>query len=285
MPMQARPPDSGIAIIAALWAVALVAVIAISVMHMTGADARLVHGRDRVAQLQVAADGAINIAILALLGPTQTQPSVTGTPFTIRVGQHIAQMRVRDEAGKIDLNMANAEMLQLLLAGSGLTVGEAEEMAGRILDWRSPDPERHSRAGDAAAYAAAGLGYGPRKAPFQSVEELRLLLGMTDALFARLSPLVTVYSQSAWIDPAFADERILAIFAQSDATARAALQRLQDVARGAAEPPPSPGVSLGHAFTITARIDDPAAEARTTRTAVVRLTGQPQNPVLIYRWD
>lgn len=277
--------DAGIAIIAALWAVSLLAIIVISVMHMTRADARLVHGRDRVVQFQALADGAIAMAILSMLGPSATQPPVTGTPYTLRLADQEIAMSVLDEGGKIDLNMADAAMLRYLLAAAGLGPGDAEEMANRILDWRSPAGERHARAGDAAAYAAGGLSHGPRNAPFQSVEELRLLLGMTDELFARLRPLATVYSQTGGIDPAFADARLLAAFAPTDATARAALQRLQDVARGAAEPPPSPGVTYGSAYSITARIDDPATRTRVTRQAVVRLTGQSDDPLLVYRWD
>jgi hypothetical protein len=40
---------------------------------------------------------------------------------------------------------------------------------------------------------------------------------------------------------------------------------------------------LGHAYTITAELHGPAA-ARVVRTAVVRVTGQPLAPLLIYRW-
>jgi hypothetical protein len=40
---------------------------------------------------------------------------------------------------------------------------------------------------------------------------------------------------------------------------------------------------LGHAYTITAELHGPAP-ARVVRTAVVRVTGQPLAPLLIYRW-
>lgn len=285
--MSAQPArrEAGIAIIAALWAVSLLAIIVISVMHMTRADARLVHGRDQVVQFQALADGAIAMAILSMLGPSATQPPVTGTPFVIRLADREIAMSVLDESGKVDLNMADAAILQHMLAAAGLGPGDAEEMANRILDWRSPAGERQARAGDAAAYAAAGLSYGPRNAPFQSVEELRLLLGMTDDLFAALRPLATVYSQTGGLDPAFADTRLLAAFAATDATARAALQQRQEVARGAAEPPPSPGVAYGTAYSITAQIADQATRTRVTRQAVVRLTGQAGDPLLVYRWD
>lgn len=277
--------DRGVAIIAALWATALVAVISVSVMQMTLSGARLVRGGVEVAQLETAADGAINIAILALLGERATLPPVIGTPFTVRLAGRDIRVTILDESGKIDLNFATAQTLQNLLVGAGLSIGEAQEMAGRIVDWRGAAADSLSRAGDPAGYSGAGLDYAPRHAPFQSVEELRLLLGMSDRLYAAVAPLLTVYSQIPWIDPAFADKRVLQAFAVSDATARAALQQREEVERGAADAPKSPGVALGHAFTITAEAADPVARARATRRAVVRLTGQRQAPLAIYRWD
>lgn len=284
-PRTACGHDRGVAIISALWATALIAVISVSVLQLTLSDARVVRGSDKAAQLQAAADGAINVGILSLLGSAATQPPVTGTPFTIDLAGTEIRMSVIDESGKIDLNFATPETLQNLLAGAGLSTGEAQDMTARIVDWRSGAADGTSQAGDPASYAGAGLDYLPRHAPFQSVAELRLLVGMSDSLYAAVAPLLTVYSQIAWIDPAFADKRVLQAFAVSDATARAALQQREEVEQGIAPPPKSPGVAVGHAFTITAEAVDRQAKARATRTAVVRLTGDPRSPVVIYRWE
>ena len=90
--------------------------------------------------------------------------------------------------------------------------------------------------------------------------------------------------QGQWVDPAYAEEAVLRVFSISDATARAELQRLQDVKRGIAAPQRSPGVTLGHAYTVTAEVRGNAG-ARAVRSAVIRLTDRRQSPVLIYRWD
>ena len=84
--------------------------------------------------------------------------------------------------------------------------------------------------------------------------------------------------------PAYAEEAVLRVFSISDATARTELQRLQDVKRGIAAPQRSPGVTLGHAYTVTAEVRGNAG-ARAVRSAVIRLTDRRQSPVLIYRWD
>jgi len=45
-----------------------------------------------------------------------------------------------------------------------------------------------------------------------------------------------------------------------------------------------PAVMLGHAFTITAEADGPDA-LHVSRSAVIRLTGRPNAPFWVYRWD
>ena len=96
--------DRGIAIVAALWASAILAVIVVSVLQLVRADAKLGRGREDVAELGAIADGAVNITVLALLGPAAAQWPVNGTPVTIPFAGHDVQVSVQDEAGKIDLN-------------------------------------------------------------------------------------------------------------------------------------------------------------------------------------
>ncbi len=276
--------EKGVAIIAALWASAIVAVIVMSVLQLMKADAFLSHGRQEQARLQAAADGAINIAILAMLGPRETQPPTNGIPVSIQSVGHPARITVRDEAGKIDINHATVGTLRQLLVNAGLDTSQAIEVANRIIDWRDPQVENRTSASDDSAYRQAGRAYEPRSTAYQSVEELRLLLGMTDALYSTIAPSLTVYSQAQWVDPAYADASVLRVFAVGDATARTALQRLDEVKRGLAAPQPSPGVTLGHAYTITAEVGAPGG-ARAIRSTVIRLTDRQQSPVLIYRWD
>ena len=49
-------------------------------------------------------------------------------------------------------------------------------------------------------YRAAGYAYGPRDGPFETVEELKLVMGMTPLLFEALAPVLTIYSQTPWVD-------------------------------------------------------------------------------------
>ncbi len=264
----------GIAIVAALWGAALLAIMVFSILKIVLADAQVGRGQEDVAQLNGIADAAVNITILALLGPRATQPAVNGVPFPVLFAGRTARVVVQDEAGKIDLNMADdATLLQLLLA-AGLDTGPAADMANRIIAWRGPNLD--NRYGDAGSAAHGEL--------FQSVEELQQIAGMTPELYRRIAPLVTVYSQTPGIDPAFSNSSVLNVFRAIDPIAEAVWRRMEEERAGLRPPEPSPGVALGHAFTITAEVDG-TPPARVVRTATIRLTGQKQQPLLIYRWN
>jgi len=117
---------------------------------------------------------------------------------------------VRDEASKIDLNKAPEALLAALFASVGVDPGNAQSLADAIADFRDPDNLRRVRGAEAADYRDAGLDWGPKNAPFQTVEELQQVLGMTAEIYRRVAPDVSVYSVTATL-PATADERLTRI--------------------------------------------------------------------------
>ena len=120
-------------------------------------------------------------------------------------------IRIVDEQGKVDLNMADATLLASLLRTLGSDPQQAAQLAAAILDWRDPDSLTQPAGGaEDADYAAAGRAYGAADAPLESVAEVEQVLGMTPALYARLAPQVTVYSGRERPDPAFASAQVLA---------------------------------------------------------------------------
>lgn len=268
---MAADRERGIAIVAALWASAILAVIVASVLQLARADANLGRGRHEAAELGAIVDGAVNLTILTLLAPTAREIPINGSPVTVPFAGHEVRVSVQDEAGKIDLNAAGEPLLRRLLSAIGLTTDTANQLAESIVNW----PKR-GRSGDGER--------GPRGARFQAVEDLQLVPGMTQDVYRRLYPLVTVYSQTPWIDPAYSSPAVLALFRETNANAEAALRRMEEERAGLRAPAPAPGVALGHAFTITAELRTPAG-AGAARTAIIRLTGQTRAPLIIYRWS
>ena len=267
---MAADRERGIAIVAALWASAILAVIVASVLQLARADANLGRGRQEAAELGAIVDGAVNLTILALLARESRQIPVNGTAVTVPFAGHDVRVSVQDEAGKIDLNAAGAPILRRLLSAVGLATDAASQLAESIAHW----PGRGSADGEGR----------PSVARFQAVEDLQLVAGMTQEVYRRVYPLVTVYSQTPWIDPAYSSPAVLALFRETNANAAAALRRLEEERAGLRAPAPPPGVALGHAFTIAAELRTPTG-AGAARTAIVRLTGQKRVPLIVYRWS
>jgi general secretion pathway protein K len=68
-------------------------------------------------------------------------------------------IRIVDEQGKVDLNMADATLLASLLRTLGSDPQQAAQLAAAILDWRDPDSLTQPGGG-----AAAGANPPPRRA-------------------------------------------------------------------------------------------------------------------------
>ena len=135
------------------------------------------------------------------------------------------RLTVQDEAGKIDLNMVQPDLLLRLLTSAGVDLMAAQTLADRILDWRDPGIGERLNGAKASEYRAAGYAYGPRNGPFESVEELKLVMGMTPDLFDAIAPALTVYSQTPWVDPTFAPPEVLRRLPGIDDGAVATLSR------------------------------------------------------------
>jgi general secretion pathway protein K len=279
LPAMTRRPgrQDGFALLAVLWAAVMLAIIIASLLTTGRTEALVAHGKSHVADLEAAADAAINRTILTMLDmDVAARPPTDGTDFAEVFAGRTIRVSVQDESGKIDLNVATGELLTRLLLVAGLQPDDAQAMADRIQDWREhTELHRFNGAGE-AAYRDAGTGYGPRRGPFPNVAELQLVLGMAPPLFARLAPSLTVASGTPWVDPTYAGHDVLlALPGGSEASVAAAL-----AARAAAG---HPGVVIGHAFTITAEIVDDGVTM--VRRAVIRLTGGREVPVWVYSWE
>lgn len=77
-----------------------------------------------------------------------------------------------DEASKLNLNTATAEMLELL---PNMTA----EFAAAIVDWRDTNSEASANGAEDETYLRLNPPYRCKNAPFESVDELRLVYGST----------------------------------------------------------------------------------------------------------
>jgi DNA uptake protein ComE-like DNA-binding protein len=82
-----------------------------------------------------------------------------------------------DESSKLNLNTATAEMLSLLPRMT-------PELAAAIVDWRDTNEEVSDGGAEEETYARFNPPYRCKNAPFESVDELRMVAGMTMLILA-----------------------------------------------------------------------------------------------------
>ena len=153
-----------------------------------------------------------------------------------------------DEGRKLNLNTATPGQLQQLitLVNSDGSI-KPVDVAAAILDWRD--------APQGAWCDANQLGYSCHNGPFDSIEELRLVPGMTPGLFATLEPFVTVYGLGA-INANTAEPIVLSALGFSEEQIKTIVQQRQTQPFDAGHPPPS-------GLTVTSAVFSFSVEART----------------------
>ncbi len=184
--------EGGFALLLVLWAVALLALL-VSQLVATGRSETQIAGNLRAnAMLQATADGAVHEAMLRVW---RGEWAADGRLHELRAGDAVMAVRVNDQVRLVNPNAAPVTVLQLLLRSMGVDSNQAGILARAIVDWRSPGPQSLSGGLKLAQYQAAGLPYGPPNRPFDSLNELGLVAGMTPALLARIRPVMSLYQE------------------------------------------------------------------------------------------
>jgi general secretion pathway protein K len=194
-----------------IWLMAALMTLASGFSTESGTAVRLARNTLESAEARALADGGVYLALRGLLEDSDPSEhwAADGRPRQVTVGDATVSVAVLDEAGKVDLNAAPDELLLNLLAQVEVTDEAAASLADAIADWRDPDDLARLRGAEAAEYRRQGLPYEPSNAPFATVSELRLVLGMTPEIYKRLAPLVTVHSRNARINPISAPAEVV----------------------------------------------------------------------------
>jgi general secretion pathway protein K len=99
-----------------------------------------------------------------------------------------------DEERRINVNRASLEMLQRTLEQlAGLSSLESGPLAAAIVDWRDTDDSQEKYGAEDPFYHSLDTPYECKDAPFQSIEELALVKGMTRDVLTRLRDYITIF--------------------------------------------------------------------------------------------
>jgi general secretion pathway protein K len=272
---------------------ALLAVLVLSFTSVMRTELNIVHNQEETAHARAIADAGVTLAILSTLDPLPaTQWQGTGEMHDLRFGTGAIRVAVQDECGKIDLNEAPPELLTGLFHTLALPETESDQLVAAIMTRRA-EALRQSTMGAETSAAAEALA---SQKPFLAIDELRLLPGVTSALYEKLRPFLTVYSAQAGVNPMTAPAQVLESLPGATPDVIATFLAARSAGGSAAVPLPLlvgvTGIVGGtlHVFTVTSE-GITQSGARFIREAVVETSSpdsarflswrQAQNPTTV----
>lgn len=172
----------GVALLVVLWVLALLSLLLGGLAGWVQLETRQAAWHRQHTQALLAAEAGVALAVQALADPMQRKQWVAdGREIRLAFDDAKLQVSLRSERGKLYLNSAEVGDFARVALACGATQAEADRLA------RDLEVRRNQ-----------GL------APFRVIEELRQLPGMSQALYSRMVPEISLWSGLDRPDPAFA---------------------------------------------------------------------------------
>jgi general secretion pathway protein K len=210
--------QKGMALVLVLWVLSILIIMAGSFALSMRRESSIVAVIKNNARAMAIAESGIALAETMLLNPDPNKAwRAEGNIYEINASDATIRVRLFSEVGKIDINKANQSVLQSLMTFAPVNTDQQNKLANAILDWRDADDLVHIDGAEKEEYQQAGLNYQPSNKPFESTEELQLILGMNKSVLSWLEPLVTVYSKQPQVTMTLASREVLQVIPGLDA--------------------------------------------------------------------
>ena len=191
-PLQRRRASGGFIIVAVLWILLALAVLASIASSYVAQSAIALAPLERSLQTDAIITAGLDLTTYRLSMSAPGGRPTRGA-FRFRLARTNVDVEFLSEAARVDLNSAPKALIAGLFAALGAQSQDADGYAERVIAWRTQVKPGASD-GEEALYRAAGLPYPPRRAPFSHIEELSLVAGLPPALVERAAPFVTIFS-------------------------------------------------------------------------------------------
>jgi general secretion pathway protein K len=247
---------NGFALLIALWLTAILALIDAAIIAGFQTSMKLAEDQRAIAYAESAADGGVAEAIFRL----QSKQWTANATYALKIGAAQVNIQLQDEATKINPNGVNWDVLKSLMINVGVDAVTSTRIAKSIVDYRSRTATSLSGGQTIAQYVDAGLPYGPSNRPFESLDEIGLVIGMTPDLLVRIEPYLSIYQNAVTRQ----NDRDLVNFPLSSDIATPSQSRSAIPQRGSE----SKVVRIVSAVSLPGRV-------RFVREAIVRLNARP----------
>jgi general secretion pathway protein K len=200
----------GVALLVVLWVVVLLGVLLGAFVISARTENLTTRFLFDATRARFAAEAGLSLAVHELRrADPQARWVADGRVYEGRFEDAKLEISIIDEAGKVDINVADEATLFALLQAVGIEEPRARRLVDAILDWRDADDLVRPNGAERRDYEAAGLSWGPANMGFQTTGQLQQVLGMTWEIYERLAPHITIYTGQGQPSLGFADAPVL----------------------------------------------------------------------------
>lgn len=200
--------NRGIALLLVLWALVLLGTLALGFSWSMRTEAMAARNGIDETRAWFQARTGVNRAV-ALLASLPAD-NVMAASIAGEDGDASYVVRVESEAGKVDVNLVQEEVLLEILKKGGLPEEEAEGVRDAILDWRDEDDVSRPRGAEREEYGGMAEPIAPRNGKFRGIGELTYVKGVTKEFHESfLSRVFTVHGNSPQVNYLRAPEIVL----------------------------------------------------------------------------
>jgi len=203
-----------VALVLVLWVLVLLSTIAMALATTTRMESVVTGNFRGEREARALIDAGIRFQVLQIIAsPAPDDPEARwpadGVAREWPFAGHVIRVRAVPESARIDLNAAAPEFIAALFEAVGVDGEQALVLADRVADWRDADSEPREYGAEDDDYRGAGLPYGARDAPFETVSEIQQVMGVNRALFKAVESALTVHSRRRTVNPMFASPLVL----------------------------------------------------------------------------
>jgi hypothetical protein len=236
-----------------LWVLLLLSALAAAATYITRTNAVLTHNNFVIAQAQAASEAAIIDTISKLSDEQVSRHPALGTVQTSDFGGTPVAVTVSNEAGRIDVNSAEVELISAFLQSQGVSQDVAGKMLNELGGWK----------------------------PLESLDELRRIPGWEERPLDCWMESFTVYTQLPGVNTSEAGPGVLSALRWAQAHHLGDRNWIDSDAPVAA--PILNRSVLGDVLRIVTTAT-PADGTAITSEWVGRLTGDSRQPSITMRW-
>jgi len=212
----ASEKERGFILVTVLWALLLLALLAIVATTMFRGSHQALTRADKLAAARTLADGMARLLVADIAATRRFRfngmAMRSGWPIACRHENAVIVLTATNSVGLVDLNLAKREVLKTLLLAGGVTMGEVERLLDAIIDFRDPDHLTRDGQPEDRIYSDRGELHLPKNSPYEDVGELDQVAYMKPRVLARIRPYLTVYSRRRTVDFSLSPPKLATMF-------------------------------------------------------------------------